>query len=152
MAWTYDNSPGTDTAAERRDSVRLLIGDTDTNDQQVTDEEIAFFLSQVSNRIYNAAALSCRAISAKYSRLVDTTFDEVSTDYSDRSKHYRELALVLEEQAKKYDGKSLRAFAGGISEAVIEAKDRLEDRPLPAFRRNQFRNLPSEEDSYGSSS
>jgi len=48
MTWTYGGAPGTTTSATRRDAVRLLVGDTDTTDQQITDEEIAFGLSQAS--------------------------------------------------------------------------------------------------------
>jgi hypothetical protein len=36
MAWSYDETDlGTTTASGRLNSVRLLLGDTDTNDQQV---------------------------------------------------------------------------------------------------------------------
>ena len=41
MTWTYGGAPGTTSSATRRDAVRLLVGDTDTTDQQVSDEEIA---------------------------------------------------------------------------------------------------------------
>jgi len=149
MAWTYDASPDTTTSAGRRDSVRLLIGDTDTDDQQVQDEEIVFFLSRASNKIYLAAALSARAIAAKYARRVDSEFDEVSSSYSDLQKHYTNLAYSLEAQSDQYDGSSLGLAVGGVSLAVIEANDEKTDRPTPAFRRKQFRNLPTEYDSYG---
>ena len=41
MAWSYDATDlGTGTASGRLNSVRLLVGDTDTTDQQVQNEEI----------------------------------------------------------------------------------------------------------------
>ena len=47
MAWSYDATDlGTSTASGRLNSVRLLVGDTDTNDQQVQNEEITFALAQ----------------------------------------------------------------------------------------------------------
>ena len=50
MTWTYDaTSIGTDLA-----KVRLLIGDTETTDQQMTDEEINFFIDN-EQTIYKAA-------------------------------------------------------------------------------------------------
>ena len=50
MAWSYNPAQlGTSTAAERINSVRLLLGDTDTADQQVQNEEITFGLSQTGD-------------------------------------------------------------------------------------------------------
>ncbi len=149
MTWTYGSSPDTSTADGRRDAVRLLIGDTDTSDQQIQDEEVSFFLSQASNKVYSAAALAARAVASKYSRLVNTEFDEVSTDYSDLQKHYTTLAYRLEEQANSYEGASLGVKAGGISIAAMDAVEENTDRPEPAFKRNQFRNPPSRYDYYG---
>ena len=52
MAWSYDaTNLGTSTVAERLNSVRLLVGDTDTNDQQVQNEEIIFALNQTSDNV-----------------------------------------------------------------------------------------------------
>lgn len=47
--------------------VRFRIGDTDTNDAQLQDEEIQMLISTNRNRI-TAAAAAAAAISAKYSR------------------------------------------------------------------------------------
>ena len=52
MAWTYDATLlSISTSVGRRYSVRLIIGDTDTTDQQLQDEEIDFFLSQGGDSI-----------------------------------------------------------------------------------------------------
>ena len=49
MAWSYDATDlGTGTVSGRLNSVRLLVGDTDTNDQQVQNEEVIFALAQTS--------------------------------------------------------------------------------------------------------
>jgi len=79
MTWTYGGAPGTTTSATRRDAVRLLVGDTDTTDQQITDEEIAFGLSQASDDIYNANAPLCRALTAKHARPVAPNAQSVSS-------------------------------------------------------------------------
>ena len=43
MTWTYDNAPSTTSASGRRDAVRYLIGDTDSEvTPTLSDEEIAF--------------------------------------------------------------------------------------------------------------
>lgn len=144
MTWTYDASAlGTSTAAERRNTVRLLVGDTDTNDQQVQDEEIAFALSEYNNRVYYAASWIARAISSKYARLVTTKLDgALSAEYNDLSEKYRKLSDNLEYQGKKVAGE-LGVKAGGISETAMETADQLTDRMKPAFNSTQFKNPPS---------
>lgn len=143
MTWTYSNSPGTDTAAGRRDAVRALVGDTDTNDQQITDEVIAFFLSQSSDDVYSAAALSARSIAGLYARQVDADFEGVSSKYSQLRDNYYELATRLDRQAKKYGAVGLGVpVAGGISISEIDSVEENDDRPDPFFRRRQFRNPP----------
>jgi hypothetical protein len=95
MAWSYNPAQlGTSTEAERINSVRLLLGDTDTSDQQVQNEEIVFGLGQTSDNIYYAAAWSARVVSAKYSRKVTTSLDgALKADYSDLATHYSSLAI-----------------------------------------------------------
>ena len=45
MAWSYDPTDlNTTTASGRLNTVRLLVGDTDTTDQQVQNEEVTFSL------------------------------------------------------------------------------------------------------------
>jgi hypothetical protein len=63
MAWTYD---GTDIETDLN-YVRLRVGDTDTNDQQLTDEEITSLLAMTDNKIL-AASWAANMICAKYSR------------------------------------------------------------------------------------
>jgi hypothetical protein len=142
MTWTYDGTPGTDTAAKRRDAVRVLVGDTDTNDQQIQDEEIEFALSQNSKNVYFAAAQTARMIMGLYSRRVDSDLEGVSADYSDRIEHYRRLAVALDKQAKSKGGALGTPKAGGISIDAMESAKDDSDRPDPAFKRNQFKNPP----------
>lgn len=142
--WTYDNAPGTDTAAGRRDAVRLLIGDTDTNDQLLTDEEIAFYLSEANDRTYYAAAASAKAIAAKYARLVTNSIDSASVNLSDRMAHYDKLSMKLEREAKTKGSALGVPVAGGISDAEIRAQRQREDRPQPAFEVGKFRNPPTD--------
>lgn len=143
MAWSYDASDlNTTTASGRLNSVRFLVGDTDTSDQLVQNEEINFGLSQTNNDIYKAAAWICRGIVAKFSRLVDTTLDgALSAKYSDKVKQYQTLATQVENQGKKVSGKSLGVYAGGISVADMTVSNEDPDRVLPAFGINTFDNV-----------
>lgn len=143
MTWTYGEAPGTSTADERRDAVRLLIGDTDTTDQQVQDSEISFALLETSDEIYGAAALMARTLASKFAREVDVTFDAVRDSNSQRADAYHKLAVRLDKKASTAGGGLGVPAAGGISIADIDGVEDNPDRPDPAFKRRQFANPPS---------
>lgn len=152
MAWSYDETDlGTTTASGRLNSVRLLLGDTDTNDQQVQNEEITFALAQSNDNIYYAASWCARTVSAQYARKVTTSLDgSLSANYSDLSKQYSALAENLEYQGKKA-GAVVGIKAGGISKTAVDGVRANTDRIAPSFRRDRFRNPPSYSgDEYGS--
>ena len=143
MAWSYSASDlNTTTSSGRINTVRLLVGDTDTTDQLVQNEEITFALSQTGDNVYYAAVWICRAIAAKFSRMVTTTLDgALSANYSDRAKQYTQLAIQIEAQGKKTSGKALGISAGGISVAAMDLANATTDRVPPAFGVTQFDNV-----------
>lgn len=143
MSWSYDpNNLNTTTSAGRINTVRLLVGDTDTTDQLVQNEEITFALSQTGDNVYYAAVWICRAIAAKFSRMVTTTLDgALSANYSDKAKQYNQLAVQVEAQGKKTSGKALGVSAGGISVAAMDLANATTDRVTPAFGVTQFDNV-----------
>ena len=148
MAWSYDPTDlDTTTASGRLNTVRLLVGDTDTVDQQVQNEEITFSLSENGNNIYYAAAWSARNISSKYSRRVNTSLDgALKADYSDLAKQYKTLADDLEYQGKTNGSGSsvgIGVLAGGITKTGIETVRENTDRIEGSFRRDRFKNPPS---------
>lgn len=144
MAWSYEETDlRTTTASGRLNTVRLLLGDTDSNDQQVQNEEIAFALAQNNNNVYYAGAWCARIVAAKYSRKVTTSIDNaISADYSDLAKQYNKLAESLEYQGKK-SGAVVGVKAGGITKSGIDAIRANTNRITPSFRRDRFRNPPS---------
>jgi len=147
MAWSYDPTDlNTTTASGRRNSVRLLVGDTDTSDQLVQNEEITFGLAQANDNIYYAAAWVCRTIAAKFSRMVDTTLDgALSAKYSTRAQQYQQLAAQVEAQGKKTSGKALGVFGGGYSSSAMQVANEDPDRVKPAFGIDQFDNVEAGE-------
>lgn len=149
MAWSYDETDlDTTTAAGRLNVVRLLVGDTDTTDQQLQDEEITFALSENGDNVYFAAAWASRTIGNKYSRQVDIDLDgQLAVKYSDLAKNYLKLAENLEYQGKK-SGARLGVAAGGISRTDMEAIRENTDRVAPAFRRDQYDNPPNSSSKY----
>lgn len=146
MAWSYDASDlDTTTASGRLNTVRLLLGDTDTLDQQVQNEEITFSLSQTNDNVYFAAAWLARTVASQYARKVNVQLDgSLSADYSDLAKQYTSLAETLEYQGKKA-GAIIGVVAGGLTKSDINAVRTNTDRIEGSFRRDRFRNPPSYE-------
>jgi len=129
MTWTYSGNPSSTT----RDEVRFLVGDTNTNDQLVTDEEIAYALASEST--YNAAATVAEAIAAKLSREADFSVDGLSKSLSQRADSYRMLSQKLRSRAAV---KAVSPYAGGISVSDKIAVEANTDRTQPRFERGQF--------------
>ena len=134
MSWNYNIE---DLSASQKDQVRFLIGDTNTNDQQLQDEEIQFSLT-IRASIWGAAATCCESISANLSRKADTTTGELRTLYSSLSRAYHARSMA-------YEGKSVEMggalpFAGGISIAQKILAETDLDRVQPAFNRNMTDN------------
>jgi hypothetical protein len=144
MAWSYDPTDlDTTTASGRLNTVRLLVGDTNTEDQQVQNEEITFGLSQNGDNVYYAGAWIARAIASKYSRQVTTSLDgALKADYSDLAKQYKVIADDLEYQGKT-SGAVIGVLAGGITKSGIEAVRANTNRVEGSFRRDRFKNPPS---------
>lgn len=144
MSWSYEEYDlNNTTASGRLNTVRFLVGDTDTLDQQVQNEEIDFALSENGNNVYSSGAWVARAIAAKYSRKVTTQLSgALSADYSDLSKQYQALADRLEYQGKT-SGASVGVLAGGISKSTVEAVRKNTNRIEGSFRRDRFKNPPS---------
>lgn len=144
MSWSYDPTDlDTTTSSGRLNTVRLLVGDTETIDQQVQNEEITFGLSENGNNVYYAGAWVARAIASKYSRKVNTSLDgALKADYSDLAKQYKVLADDLEYQGKT-SGAVIGVLAGGITKSGVEAVRANTNRIEGSFRRDRFKNPPS---------
>lgn len=129
--------------SERINSVRFLIGDTDSSDYAITNDNISFALAQAGGDVYIAGVICCRALAAKYATLVDTDFESVSSDYSQLQTNYYALATKLEAQSKKYGTRGLGVpAAGGLTYSDIRANDLNDDRVQPKFKQDQFANPP----------
>jgi len=144
MAWSYSAADLSNTTSSGRlNTVRLLVGDTDTTDQQVQNEEINFSLAENNDNTYLSASWIARVISSKYARLVTTKLDgALSSDYSDLAKQYQSLADQLEYQGKT-NGASVGILAGGITKSGIETVRANTNRIEGSFRRDRFKNPPS---------
>lgn len=139
MTWTY----GSDPAANDRDAVRFLLGDTDTLDQQVNDAEVSWALTQAAGQ-RGAAAILAEALAAKYARLTSQGIGDASINYAQRQQHYSALATRLRAD------EALRGavpYLGGMSVSDKETSENDEDRVRPAFRRGLHDNSADQDGS-----
>lgn len=134
MTWTYGNAPST----SLRDRVRFLVGDTDTNNQLVTDEEIAWTLTDAGNNAYTAAATVCRVIAAEDRGADSVTVGDVS-ESGRSSQSWLDLADALDRRAVAV-GSCPSPFLGGssVDRRTTVAADT--DRTRPNFWIGQFDN------------
>lgn len=130
MSWSYDTSLPADL-----DKVRLLIGDTDTTDQQLSDEELGAMLT-VYGAVNSAAIAACRALAAKYARYADKWVGDLKILASQKHRAYLELAEELQAAGASATGAALAVpTAGGIYTAEKEAYEGNTARVSPFFHR-----------------
>lgn len=133
MTWSYaSGSPG----SVDLDWVRLRIGDTDTSDQLLQDEEIEALVTSEGNR-HMAAVVACETIAAKFARHADKTVGKLSISMSQAAERYLSLADRLRSDVTMDSG-SGGPYAGGISRSDKEADETDTDRVSPAFSVGQF--------------
>jgi hypothetical protein len=91
VTWSYSGNP----ASSDTDAVRFLVGDTDTTDQLISNEEINYTLS-VYNEPAFAAIAAARSIAAKFARQSDQSRSvgdlSLSESFSQKSQQYQHLA------------------------------------------------------------
>ena len=139
MTWSYSGDPD----ASNLDHVRFLIGDTDTNDQLFSNEEINAALTERNNNVYLAAADLCRNAASKFARKATKSVGDLSIQFKEIFENFLKLA-------KQYsrDGaiRSVRGYAGGISIDDKRTVSDNTDRVSPSFYRGLQRNLGTIDD------
>lgn len=134
MTWTYSGNP----ADSSLDAVRFLIGDTDSEEELIQDEEINYLLEEEAGDVIEAAVRACNTIAARFSRLADQTIGDYSAKYSQKAQNYRELALRIREEDTKSSVMKAVPFAGGISVSDKETTKEDSDRVKPAFEKGMM--------------
>jgi hypothetical protein len=134
MTWTYTADPGSNV----RDEVRFLLGDTDSTDQQVSDEEILWTLDETPNT-YIAAALCLEALASKVSgRATNRAIGSLSISYLNRAQELLSRAKALRARASL---KVARPYVGGTSKMEKEVNRQNEDLVQPAIRKDMHTNV-----------
>jgi hypothetical protein len=142
MSWTYGGDP----AANARDAIRFLIGDTDTTDQLLSDEEIAWVNTEASGTstgttaLYDAAYRCCLTIASKLAREADKQIGDLSVSMSQRAKAYREQAASLKALSGREGGVPI-PYAGGITISDKDIDEENSDIFRSWFSSGQFENV-----------
>ena len=128
MTWLYASD-----FSLARDRVRLLVGDTDSTDPLVTDEEIAAYTTglMAQPNDYLAAASVCDAIAAKMSRRADMSVGSSSVSLSQQVTQYERKAREL----RRRSATQTSPFVGGVSISEKQTSEADTDRTQPAFTR-----------------
>ena len=141
MTWTYGGDPSASALA----AIRFLTGDTDTNDQLINDEEIAWTNNQVTGSdtattaLYEVSYRVMVAIASKFRRLADQSVGDLKVDMFQKATNAREQAALLKQQALR-EGNTPTPYAGGISVSDKEIDEENSDIVQPYFSRGQWTN------------
>lgn len=129
MSWSYSGDPNDCS----KDLVRFLIGDTDLDDQQLSDEEINAMLTNNSSNAYMAAVACVRALIGRFTRYVTKSVGDLSISYGERLSNYQDLLAQLQQQSALSATSIAAPFCGGISVSDKETRAADSDRVAPAF-------------------
>ena len=141
MTWTYSGNP----ADSALDAIRFLIGDTDTTDQLVTNEEIAWMNLDVTgsasstDALYQVSARLCRAIASRFARDADKSIGDLKVSLSQRADGYRQQARTMDEIASRESDVPV-PYAGGITISDKDIDEENSDLARGWFAAGQFGN------------
>ena len=98
--WSYSEDP----ASSDMDAVRFKIGDTDSDDELLQNEEIEYTLAEfatATDPVQRASIACARALEAMFARQSTYRIGQVSQTLSKKSDQFRRLAESLEEELVK---------------------------------------------------
>jgi hypothetical protein len=113
MTWTYGGDP----SANNRDEVRFLIGDVDSTQPLLTDEEIAYAIAELNSNYATAAFCIDRILSKGY--MADREVGDLKISGSQVAAHLKAVKKDLLQR----DSGSRVPFFGGMTEASRETYD-----------------------------
>jgi len=116
-----------------KDEVRFLLGDTNEAYPYLSDEEIAWLLSQAGGNALQAAVLGCDRVLIALAGLVDESVGEISISFSQQAAAFERVYARLQRRA---DMRGCGPIVGGISRTAKIAQNRDGDRVAPLFKRN----------------
>lgn len=142
MTFTY----GADPTASTIDAVRFLVGDTDSDEVFLSDEEIRWLQSQWDGKgsVYYTASMAAEAIAAKFAREVTTSSDSQSVSTSELQQKFTDLAVRLRAQHQSL------LSGGSVDVGGINAGEQPDPTILPlAFGTGMHDNYEAGNQDYG---
>ena len=133
MTWSYDGDP----ANSDLDAVRREIGDTNTNDQLLSNEEVNFALDQEGDSITAASARCCEWLMREFAKQADKTIGQLNITLSQKSIRYEAMATKLRKKGIK---SALAPYAGGLSETERDIDEADTNLVQPIFTKDIFSN------------
>ena len=94
MSWSYSGDPTT----SRKDQVRFYIGDTDENNQLLSDEEIASITATYTNPFW-AAGVAANTLAARFAPSTEEKVGSWGGAYQQRYDHFLQLSKDMKEMA-----------------------------------------------------
>lgn len=90
MTFTYSGDP----SSSDKDAIRFLLGDTDSEEELLSDEELIFLASQWTQNysVYWAAAVAAESVAARFAREVTVNSDSQTVSTSELQQKYLTLA------------------------------------------------------------
>lgn len=141
--WSYTGDP----SARAIDAIRFLIGDTDSTDKLLMDDEISWINLEASGEsttsrsaLYDAAYRACLAVASKLARLADKQIGDLRVSLSQKSAGYLKQAQELKGLAMREGGVPI-PYAGGISISDKEIDQDNSDLFAGWFASGQFQNV-----------
>ena len=131
MVWSYSTIS---LATNKKNQVRLLIGDTNSSFPILQDEEITFFLTENDDSVLAAAIDCCEAAAAEFSKEADTKNGALSVKASQRSEQYLVMAEKLRLRLSSYSD----IFVGGATWSDVNDLDDDPSLIQPSFKQRQL--------------
>lgn len=125
MTWSYSL-----TFAADKDKVRFIVGDVESDDQQLQDEEINWVLTK--NGLFFAAAQCASALAARYARQANRAEGELRASASQIARAYTQLARDLNKYAVEVSGRPVASAQSQSGKFAVESNT---DRVQPFFSR-----------------
>lgn len=125
-SWTYSGDP----SDSDLDAVRFLVGDTNEDDKQLSNEELEYLIAQ-NGAPARAASAAAGELGRRFAGLATRVWvGDLHIEYLDRSDAYLALAARL---LVTGGAKLAMPFAGGISKSNRESHLANDDEVKPAF-------------------
>ena len=108
------------TGSTKLDIIRRMIGDKDSDDALMTDEELNAILTENENNLTKSAAVACEEIASAFARQSVVAVGDMTQDLFQKSENYRKQARIF--RAREDGGEDEPQTAGPGYNKIALAK------------------------------